>query len=85
MRDSKKEEMRRVLVKENHPVEKLKRIGLGLLSVEGIPRGRYRLIEQREAEKLRKFEKGTERKEERNRDFRRRPQRTQRRGRKEPV
>jgi hypothetical protein len=26
--------------------------------VEGIPRGRYRLIEQKEAEKLRKFEKG---------------------------
>jgi 23S rRNA pseudouridine2605 synthase len=56
MRDSKKEEMRRVLVKEHHPVEKLKRIGLGPLSVEGIPRGRYRLIEQREAEKLGKVE-----------------------------
>jgi 23S rRNA pseudouridine2605 synthase len=62
MRDSKKEEMRRVLVKENHPVEKLKRIGLGPLSVEGIPRGRYRLIEQREAEKLGKVE--TEKKRE---------------------
>jgi 23S rRNA pseudouridine2605 synthase len=88
MRDSKKEEMRRVLVKENHPVEKLKRIGLGPLSVEGIPRGRYRLIEQREAEKLRKFEKGPEGKEERKRTFTQRPQRaqrTQRRGRKEPV
>ena len=57
MRDSKKEEMRRVLVKEMHPVEKLKRIGLGPLSVEGIPRGRYRLIELKEAEGLRKFEK----------------------------
>jgi hypothetical protein len=56
MRDSKKEEMRRVLVKENHPVEKLKRIGLGPLSVEGIPRGRYRLIEQKEAQKLGKVE-----------------------------
>src|SRR6266581_4249839 len=32
----------------------LKRIGLGPLTVEGIPRGRYRLIEQKEAEKLRK-------------------------------
>src|SRR6202795_197771 len=60
MRDSKKEEMRRVLVKEMHPVEKLKRIGLGPLTVEGIPRGRYRLIEQKEAERLRKFEKGGE-------------------------
>jgi len=42
------------LFKEKHPVEKLKRIGLGPLTVEGIPRGRYRLIEQKEAEKLRK-------------------------------
>jgi 16S rRNA U516 pseudouridylate synthase RsuA-like enzyme len=62
MRDSKKEEMRRVLVKEQHPVEKLKRIGLGPLTVEGIPRGRYRLIEQKEAEGLRMFEKGGEEK-----------------------
>jgi len=49
-------------VKEMHPVEKLKRIGLGPLTVEGIPRGRYRLIEQKEAEGLRKFEKGGEEK-----------------------
>jgi len=69
-------------------VEKLKRIGLGPLSVEGIPRGRYRMIEQRDAEKLRKFEKGPEGKEERKRTFAQRPQRAQRthrRGRKEPV
>jgi 23S rRNA pseudouridine2605 synthase len=65
MRDSKKEEMRRVLVKEQHPVEKLKRIGLGTLTVEGIPRGRYRLIEQRDAERLGKFENtGSEKKRE---------------------
>jgi 16S rRNA U516 pseudouridylate synthase RsuA-like enzyme len=57
MRDSKKEELRRVLFKEKHPLEKLKRIGLGPLTVEGIPRGRYRMIEQKEAETLRKFEK----------------------------
>src|SRR6266850_2592352 len=62
MRDSKKEEMRRVLVKEMHPVEKLKRIGLGPLTVEGIPRGRYRLIEQKEVDALRKFEKNGEEK-----------------------
>jgi len=54
MRDSKKEELRRALFKEKHPLEKLKRIGLGPLTVEGIPRGRYRLIEQKEAEKLKK-------------------------------
>jgi pseudouridine synthase len=56
MRDTKKEELRRVLFKEKHPLEKLKRIGLGALTVEGIPRGRYRMIEHKEAEKLRKFE-----------------------------
>jgi 23S rRNA pseudouridine2605 synthase len=54
MRDSKKEEMRRVLVKEQHPVEKLKRIGLGTLTVEGIPPGRYRLLREKEVEELRK-------------------------------
>jgi 23S rRNA pseudouridine2605 synthase len=56
MRDTKKEQLRRLLFKEMHPLEKLKRIGLGPLSVEGIPRGRYRMIEQKEAEKLGKFE-----------------------------
>ncbi len=60
MRDTKKEELRRVLFKEKHPLEKLKRIGLGPLTVEGIPRGRYRMIEQKEAEKLKKFEKADE-------------------------
>ena len=54
MRDSKKEELRRALFKEKHPLEKLKRIGLGPLTVEGIPRGRYRLIDQKEAEALKK-------------------------------
>jgi hypothetical protein len=86
MRDSKKVELRRVLFKEKHPLEKLKRIGLGSLTVEGIPRGKYRLIEQKEAEKLRKFHKSAE--EEGKGSFARRPQRTQssrRSGRKEPV
>ena len=54
MRDSKKEELRRVLMKEMHPVEKLMRIGLGSLSVEGLPRGRYRLLGPKEVEALRK-------------------------------
>src|SRR5260370_29142300 len=79
MRDSKKEELRRALFKEKHPLEKLKRIGLGPLTVEGIPRGRYRLIEQKEAERLRKGEKGGKeddgRNEERNRNLTQRPQR----------
>jgi len=54
MRDSKKEELRRVLMKEMHPVEKLMRIGLGTLSVEGLPRGRYRLLGPKEVEALRR-------------------------------
>ena len=79
MRDSKKEELRRVLFKEKHPLEKLKRIGLGPLTVEGIPRGRYRLIEQKDAERLRKFEKTDEgRGEIRKGNLTQRAQRTQR-------
>jgi 23S rRNA pseudouridine2605 synthase len=58
MRDFKNETLRRLMFKEKHPLEKLKRIGLGPLTVEGIPRGRYRLIEKREAEKLLKSEQG---------------------------
>jgi hypothetical protein len=65
---------------------------LGPLTVEGIPRGRYRLIEQKDAEKLLKFEKaskfGDGRDEKGKRDLTQRAQRTQttqRRGRKTPV
>ena len=79
MRDAKKEELRRVLFKEKHPLEKLKRIGLGPLTVEGILRGRYRLIEQKEAEKLRKFEKSGQGNGERNKNLTQRAQRTQKR------
>jgi 23S rRNA pseudouridine2605 synthase len=52
MRDSKKEALRNLLFKEKHPLEKLKRIGLGPLTLEGVPRGRYALIEAKVAEKL---------------------------------
>src|SRR6266853_1118998 len=69
--------LRRVLFKEKHPLEKLKRIGLGPLSVEGIPRGRYRMIEQKEAETLGKLEKSGEGKE-REKNLTQRAQRTQR-------
>lgn len=48
------ESLRRLLFREHHPVEKVHRIGLGPLSVEHIPRGRYRLLEQREADALSK-------------------------------
>jgi 23S rRNA pseudouridine2605 synthase len=53
MRSAKKEEMRSVLFKEGHPVEKVKRVALGPLTVEGIPRGRYRLLSNKEADLFR--------------------------------
>jgi 23S rRNA pseudouridine2605 synthase len=62
MRSSKKEEMRKVLFKERHPVEKVKRVALASLSVEGIPRGRYRLLSQKEADLFRNEFKGGEKK-----------------------
>jgi 23S rRNA pseudouridine2605 synthase len=44
--------LKRILFKENHPVEKVKRIGLGPLSLEGIPNGRYRLLDKRVVDAL---------------------------------
>jgi 23S rRNA pseudouridine2605 synthase len=44
--------LKRSLFKENHPVEKVKRIGLGPLSLEGIPNGRYRLLDKRVVDPL---------------------------------
>jgi 23S rRNA pseudouridine2605 synthase len=54
MRDTKKEEMRNVLFREGHPIEKLQRVGLGSLSVEGVPSGRYRVLKEQEVEGLRR-------------------------------
>ena len=54
MRDTKKEEMRNVLFREGHPIEKLQRVGLGPLTVEGMPPGRYEMLREIEVEKLRK-------------------------------
>jgi 23S rRNA pseudouridine2605 synthase len=48
--------LRRALFKELHPVEKVKRIALGHLSLEGIPQGRYRLLNPRQAELLRNLQ-----------------------------
>ena len=53
MRGDKKEDLRDVLFRERHPVEKVKRVALGSLTVEGIPRGRYRLLSQKEADAFR--------------------------------
>jgi 23S rRNA pseudouridine2605 synthase len=54
LEDSKKDILRRVLFAENHPVEKLKRIGLGPLTLEGLPQGRYRLLVEKEVDELRR-------------------------------
>jgi 23S rRNA pseudouridine2605 synthase len=53
MRSSKKDALRQVLFKEGHPIEKVKRVALGPFTVEGTPRGRYRLISNKEADLLR--------------------------------
>src|SRR5215831_13407967 len=54
MRSSKKENLRNVLFRENHPVEKMKRIALGPLTVDGISPGRYRTLRPEEVELLKK-------------------------------
>jgi 23S rRNA pseudouridine2605 synthase len=41
------------LMKDNHPLEKVKRIGLGPLSLEGIPAGHYVILNKEQAEALR--------------------------------
>lgn len=48
------EPLRRVLFREHHPVEKVHRIALGPLSLEGVPRGRYRLLKKKEVDGLSK-------------------------------
>jgi 23S rRNA pseudouridine2605 synthase len=54
MQGPKLEPLRHVLFGEHHPVEKVMRIGLGSLSIEGIPRGRYRVLDQRDVDALTK-------------------------------
>ena len=54
LRDSKRDALRRVLFSEQHPVEKLRRIGLGPLTLEGLPQGRYRGLAERELNALRR-------------------------------
>ena len=58
MRDTKKEEMRNVLFREGHPIEKLQRVGLGSLTVEGVPSGRYRILKEQEVDGLKKVASG---------------------------
>ena len=54
LQDSRKDILRRVLFAEKHPVEKLKRIALGPLTLEGLPQGRYRLLIEKEVDELRR-------------------------------
>ncbi len=61
LKDSKRDALRRVLFAEKHPVEKLKRIGLGPLTLEGLPAGRYRRLEEKEVGELRQTLKGNKR------------------------
>ena len=48
------ESLRHALFRAKHPVEKVMRIGIGPLSIEGLPRGRYRLLQKKEADSLTK-------------------------------
>ena len=54
MPDARKESLRRILFREQHPIEKWIRVALGPLHLDGIPRGKYRLAEKSEMEALRK-------------------------------
>jgi 23S rRNA pseudouridine2605 synthase len=54
MRDTRKEALRRLMFKEHHPIEKWIRVALGPLTLEGIPRGRYRVLRELEIIALRK-------------------------------
>lgn len=54
MSDTKKESLRRVLFKEQHPIEKWVRVAFGPLTLEGIPRGKYRMAKEAEIAALRR-------------------------------
>jgi 16S rRNA U516 pseudouridylate synthase RsuA-like enzyme len=43
-----------VLFAAQHPVEKLKRIAIGPLTLEGLPPGHYRALQDREVAQLRR-------------------------------
>jgi 23S rRNA pseudouridine2605 synthase len=54
LRGFQRDMLRRVLFAEQHPVEKLQRIALGPLTLEGLPQGRYRLLNDKEVNALRR-------------------------------
>lgn len=53
LRGAKREALRDALFAAGHPVEKLVRIAVGTVTVEGLPVGRYRLLKEKEVEALR--------------------------------
>ena len=53
LRGAKRDALRDVLFAAGHPVEKLVRIAVGTLTLEGLPVGRYRLLSAKEVEALR--------------------------------
>jgi len=70
LKDSKRDALRRVLFAEKHPVEKLKRIGLGPVTLEGLPAGRYRRLEEKEVVELRRTMKDKPKMERRTKEKR---------------
>ena len=54
LKDSKRDTLRKVLFAAQHPVEKLKRIAIGPLTLEGLPPGHYRTLDEREVSQLRR-------------------------------
>ena len=55
LKDSKRDALRKVLFAAQHPVEKLKRIALGPLTLEGLPPGHYRALGEKEVAQLRRM------------------------------
>jgi pseudouridine synthase len=53
LKGSKRDALREVLFAAQHPVEKLRRIAVGPLTLEGLPQGRYRLLREKEVAALR--------------------------------
>jgi 23S rRNA pseudouridine2605 synthase len=53
LRGAKREALRDVLFAAGHPMEKLVRVAVGSVTVEGLPVGRYRLLKEKEVEALR--------------------------------
>ena len=58
MRDTKRDAMRDVFFREGHPLEKMKRVGLGPLTVEGVAEGRYEMLRENQVDELKRSLRG---------------------------